>query len=457
MTYSSLISQAASGAYFGGKFALESADELVENPVTGEAIGDVSDEIAEAVRESEELSAQVDEVQKATRTVEIGNELVASAPQGDATMHEAALAQAGVAQTMNALGQSESDIRQAAQEAAMESYGKYSCAMESVMDVLKRVWQAIKDSVARIVQGVKNKFNRMWNSTASVLKRAKKLKDELKEKGDKWKDDEFTLKLSKGVMETLAVDGKFDPSDAMKAYASAKPNEHGKDIAESVKGISDAVLKATKELGEKADKDDFTDQDLQKVIDAAANMSTVLKSFKGANVAEYLGKHMKGGMIALPFGGKAVIAGISEDDSLSTSATLNSFTMRVEKISKGGVVGKEEKKVKGIAIAAAKKIPDDVESVVKSLEDFYNNGSKKMDDDIQKFRKDLDDAVNKVNESWNGKARNAMEGMSRSFVMPTQALRAAMSVCVYYIQVSNAMLTMGFEIAKNMKDKKDKD
>ena len=102
-------------------------------------------------------------MQQGETVAEIG-ESIAQREEG-ATPEEAALVQAGVAQTLDASDAPSEVVDEVTEGVATESYGRITVSMEGFKDVLKRMWQATKEFVTRIVNAIKDTWRRFWNST----------------------------------------------------------------------------------------------------------------------------------------------------------------------------------------------------------------------------------------------------------------------------------------------------
>lgn len=203
------------------------ASEEIVNPVTHEVVGEADSEIAELAVESLSISQEMDEIQRTTNVAEAGEVIADVATQvasRDATPEEEALVQAGAAQTAIAAGATASDVAEVADQVASESNGKFTVSNEGFVETIKNLWKKLQEWVMGLVQKIKNAWNRFWNSTEALKKKAAALKKALGEKTDV-KTEEKLTKWS-GYFRNLTTDGKFDPAASL-----AKFKNLGKDIS----------------------------------------------------------------------------------------------------------------------------------------------------------------------------------------------------------------------------------
>ena len=194
--------------------SIESMDvnEDIINPNTNEVVGEVDSELTELATEALSISNEVDEIQRTAGVAETGEviaNVASSVSRRDATPEEAALVQAGAAQTAFAAGGTSSDVADVANQVASESYGKFTVSAEGFVDTIKNLWRKLKEWVMNLIRKIKDTWNRFWNSTEALKKKAKKLLDLLKNKKDKKKDEH--LEKWSGYFKNITVKCKFDP------------------------------------------------------------------------------------------------------------------------------------------------------------------------------------------------------------------------------------------------------
>lgn len=435
-------------ATLGVSPAMESIDaETAEvvNPLDGETVQiDAVDDVALGT-EFATISAEVDEIQRATTAVELGEQTAqvaeAVAARGNVTPEEAALVQAGAAQTVIAAGGNEEDAAQVAEAVATESYDGITISTEGFKDFIKNMWQNIKDFVSRVIQGIKNAWNRFWNSTSKLKKKA----EELKKKVDDYKDELETDKIEKwkGYMTTLADTGSvsFDIGDIVKV--SGTYATQSKNIGAGIKNRLAKIGEIVKKLADAKSEDIQLETVKSFVKETAESLFNFKTTKESKSVIQIPGVNNFG--IAISFDAKDTVA-----------ETVNSFTAKQVSVKSNFNPKKKEPNFKPLALGEIKTACDNVVNIANGLDDWYNKGSKTADDDIQKLRKSIDDIVSKVEDGDNGAAKNAARGIGRLYVVPTQLLRASMALCVHYISVGNAVLAGANDsLSCHKKDKKD--
>ena len=149
---------------------------MITDPQTGEDVS-YDAEFASLVMESAEIAQDIEQVAETNEAVDTGETVadigdsIAQREEG-ATPEEAALVQAGVAQTLDASDAPSEVVDEVTEGVATESYGRIKVSMEGFKDVLKRMWQATKEFVTRIVNAIKDTWRRFLNSTSGVIKDA---------------------------------------------------------------------------------------------------------------------------------------------------------------------------------------------------------------------------------------------------------------------------------------------
>jgi hypothetical protein len=346
----------------------------VVNPFSGEAVELDGSADIELGAEFATISAEVDEIQRATTAVELGEQTAqvaqAVANRGNVTPEEAALVQAGAAQTVIAAGGNDEDAAQVAEVVATESHDGIVISVEGFVDFIKKMWQNIKDFVARVLQGLKNMFSRLWHSTASLKKKAEELK---KDAGD-YEDELETENIEswKGYMTSLADTGSvsFNIDDVVKVSTSY--SKDAKTIGTGVKARISKVSEIVKKLAD-TKTEDVSKKTINDFIDETAKSLFNFKTEKDS-------KSVK----SVPGVGNFAIE-ISFDKKDTVAETINSFTAKQTTIKSTFDPKKKEVKFKPLSLNDIKTTADNVVALVGGLDDWYNKGSKTADDDIQKF------------------------------------------------------------------------
>lgn len=449
----------ASSMSFGSS-SLESIgpDTDIVNPVTQEVV-DENNADAELAAEVATLSMEVDEIQRATIAHDVG-EAVASAAgavqaRGNATPEEAALIQAGAAQTVVATGGDVDTAEDVANAVATESYSGIVISNEGFVEWLKKVWQGIKDFVARVIQGIKNAWNRFWNSTASMKKKAEKIKKSLEDDyKDEFEDKDPKIESWSGWMTTLSSTKGivFDEKNIIpriKSYAKSAKDDIGKDVKDVIKICQDGAKAISDKKTEELKSDD-----LIKLVEPIMNKGL----FGSEPLGSRLGSGMTGKCHPMWFDNFCIASGHKEKKSdMAPNEVINSFKITGTKYHVTDFnPKKKDPKIAVLTKSQAIELCSAVIDLADGLDDWYNKGSKSADDDIQKFRKDIDELTSKVSEeSGNGIVKNRLQSAQRLFIIPTQALRGSMDICVHMIKCGNAALSYASATKGKLKKKDD--
>lgn len=159
--------------------AIEHAPEgFIEDQETGELV-DYSEEFAALVLESAEIVEDTETVAETADAIDNG-EVVAEIgdaieQRGEATPEEAALVQAGVANTLDATDAPEEVIEEVTEQVATESANGPVISMEGFKETLKRMWEGLKAFVADLLARIATNWKRFFNTTAGIVKDAAKL------------------------------------------------------------------------------------------------------------------------------------------------------------------------------------------------------------------------------------------------------------------------------------------
>lgn len=437
-------------------FALGSVSHSMESigPETTEVVNPIDNEVvslndgghdAEMGQALATISNEVDEIQRAVTAHDMGEQTAqiaqAIGKRGNVTQEEAALVQAGAAQTVIAAGGSTDDATQAAETVATESWGGgFTYSAEGFVETLKKIWQNIKDFVARVLQGIKNMWNRWWNSTAKMKKRAEELKKKANDdyKSEK-KSKDSKIESWKGYMKTLSLtDGiKFDIGQLVskaKEYES-NSSDVGSDVKECIKSLTDST-----KLADSAKTEGEVEKKITELLDKIKAGSGI---GQGSRLeSRHLGEKMNGAVSKLPLNNFGLAYGYRDNKGdVTINETINSYTVKAVDVHQTFNPKKKEVKEEPLSHANIVEICDHVIGIANGLDDWYNKGSKTADDDIQKLRKQIDEATSKVNDEGTGAARNAIKAIQRLFVIPTQLLRGSMAICSHFITVGNAFVS----------------
>lgn len=415
-------------------FGLE--DDIV-NPVTGDVVDDVDTEIAEMATESAELEAGFAEVQRATTAADIG-ETVAEAAQavqdrGDVSPEEAALIQAGAAQTLNGIGAPSSDIVEGAQEVASESAGVYTVATEGYMEKLKSAWQAIKDFVLGLIRKAKDFINRLWNSTAGVLKKVKKVEEVLKNKSEEKSEENIEKWYGYFTQLSETSSGKFKPESI-----TAEFKKYNTRVEKITGDVEDAITAMAGQA---------------KNVKAAFDFNAIATKLGTADVSKYLGKGFAGSVEELPLGNKVYVAGYNKNTDISLVARLNSIAHRV--VDASGEFKPKPKEVKFSVFTHAQitSLLDEVKAVIGKLEKWYNTGSKEAYKRIDTLQSEIDKAAKEAKDDASPAEKENMTAYQRCFVAAAQSVGGAISLCTHVIKTSNAAVALAATMAGKYKNK----
>ena len=150
--------------------AIENAPEgFIEDQETGELV-DYSEEFAALVLESAEIVEDTETVAETTDAIDNG-EVVAEIgdaieQRGEATPEEAALVQAGVANTLDATDAPEEVIEEVTETVATESANGPVISMEGFKETLKRMWEGLRAFVSDLLARIATNWKRFFNTTA---------------------------------------------------------------------------------------------------------------------------------------------------------------------------------------------------------------------------------------------------------------------------------------------------
>lgn len=418
--------------------AIENAPEgFIEDQETGELV-DYSEEFAALVLESAEIiedaetvADTVDAIDNGEVVAEIGD---AIEQRGEATPEEAALVQAGVANTLDATDAPEEIVEEVTEQVATESANGPVISMEGFKETLKRMWEALKAFVADLLGRIATNWKRFFNTTAGIVKDATKLAEKLKDRKD---GEDAQIKWSSSFA-LLAVEGKkFDAQEAVKAFGKLEniAKGAGAGMAQAISAASDGVV----------DINTSTSDKLGKVVaDILAGM--IAKSGAKSELADgVFGKAYKGGVAKYPFGDFALAYGY--DASLNQegdeAALINSFRVTSTKAHKDFDAKPEKAEFAALTKAQIEDLVKEVKSVANALDKFYNGGAKQIHKSIDALRGILDKTVAAVKDDISAEQKHSYKVAQRLYNVPVQLLRGEVELSIYVIRVLKAFITLG--------------
>ena len=228
-------------------FAMEDdqviTDEVVEN--TGEIEAGAA-EVVQQAGEVEELQAAIEDAEEGAETLgQIEGVLEESAESGEGVDETAAeIAEVAVESICARLG-----IRAAKKSfPAMEAFGSSNSrlsatkiALEGIGEHIKRIWEAIKSAIIRLVEKVKSFFIGLLKNTGLVITHLEKLLERAKSLPDDAKPKNADLS-NKSLARAFSIDKKADLNTAKKIVAN------GGKLLESAKVLADASAKFSGEI-----------------------------------------------------------------------------------------------------------------------------------------------------------------------------------------------------------------
>ena len=429
--------------------AIEKAPEgFIEDQETGELV-DYSEEFAalvlesaEIVEDTETVAETVDAIDNGEVVAEIGD---AIEQRGDATPEEAALVQAGVANTLDATDAPEEVIEEVTEQVATESANGPVISMEGFKETLKRMWEGLKAFVADLLARIATNWKRFFNTTAGIVKDAAKLEAKLKDRKD---GEDAQIKWSSSFA-LLAIDGKkFDAQEAVKAFGKleAIAKGAGKGLGQAVESIKGGVSQVLTKTG----------ADLGKAV--AGILTTVVeKSGAKSELADgVFGKAYKGGSAKFAFGDFALAYGYNAtlDQEGDEAALINSFRVASTKAHKDFDAKPEKAEFAALTKAQIEDLVKEVKSVANALDKFYNGGAKQIHKSIDALRDILDKTVAAVKDDITAEQKHNYKVAQRLFNVPVQLLRGEVELSIYVIRVLKAFITLGnVSAAKLVADK----
>lgn len=429
--------------------AIENAPEgFIEDQETGELV-DYSEEFAALVLESAEIVEDTETVAETADAIDNG-EVVAEIgdaieQRGEATPEEAALVQAGVANTLDATDAPEEVVEEVTEQVATESANGPVISMEGFKETLKRMWEGLKAFVADLLARIATNWKRFFNTTAGIVKDAAKLDEKLKDRKD---GEDAQIKWSSSFA-LLAVEGKkFDAQEAVKAFGK---------LETVAKGAGNGILAGIDVISDAASS--IVDEPASKLGKAVADVLASVISKVGAKdtlADNVFGKAYKGATIKYPFGDFAVAYGYnaSLDQEGDEAALINSFRATSTKAHKDFDAKPEKAEFAALTKAQIEDLVKEVKSVANALDKFYNNDSKKVHERVDALRKVFDKFIEATGESISAEQKHAYKVAQRLYNLPVQLLRGEIEKSVYVIRVLKAFITLGnVSAAKLVADK----
>lgn len=429
--------------------AIDNAPEgFIEDQETGELV-DYSEEFAALVLESAEIIEDAETVAEIADAIDNG-EVVAEIgdaieQRGEATPEEAALVQAGVANTLDATDAPEEVIEEVTEQVATESASGPVISMEGFKETLKRMWEGLKAFVADLLGRITSNWKRFFNTTAGIVKDATKLAEKLKDRKD---GEDAQIKWSSSFA-LLAVEGKkFDAQEAVKAFGKleAIAKGVGNGLTPAIETIKGGANQVTTKNG----------ADLSKAV--AGILATVIEKVgaKDALADNVFGKAYKGGSVKFAFGDFALAYGYnaSLDQEGDEAALINSFRVASTKAHKDFDAKPEKAEFAALTKAQIEDLVKEVKTVANALDKFYNTDSKKAHAATDALRKELDKQVEGAGEEVSAEQKHAYKVAQRLYNLPVQLLRGEVELSIYVIRVLKAFITLGnVSAAKLVADK----
>ena len=421
-----------------------SATPLADAAAQGE--GDITEAAAEAV----EVSNDVDVMQEAMYALEDGEEIAEVQSQVDnATQNDidnAAALQQTVMERVEGAGNVE-DVP------ATESRVGGKISVEGFKEWIKAAWEKIKEFAGNIYHKIKMLWKKFVNGTGRLQKRAKALKDKLKDKKDSFKDSDAKITYNSQIL-TNTKSGTFTPANAVTAAGEAL--KEGAGLEDFAKGRVAAVRDAVKPALKKDEVANLTQKGAKDLIEGVIN-NVVSKGFRGGDfsIDRRFGANAAVKYIPMEFGNKALFVSYDKEPE-TLSGTLNSFTVRFESIHKSFSSKTKDNEHKPLGKSECSGIADKVEEAAKKLESFFDKGTSNIEKEIDGLKEDINKGVKDQAELENASAygKEVAKGVQRAYVLPTQILRASVNYASYLVQLAGAALTVAEISADKLEDSK---
>lgn len=442
------------------KFSLEAfsveeeayeAGEATATPLADAAAQGEGDTVEAAV-DAAEVSTDVDVMQESINALEDGEEIatvqdqVENATEND--IQNAAAQQAMVMQQVEGR-----DSVDATTAPATESRVGGKISTEGFKEWLKAAWEKVKEFAANIYHKIKMIWKKFVNGTGRLQKRAKALKDKLKDKKDKLKDADAKITYHSTIL-AKTESGKFAPENAKEAAASvvALAKDLESDLKARVKATKDAIAPVL----DKSKTKNFTETEYVAAVKKVEKDLLPTKAVKDFGMDKRFGQRAQVKYTPMDFGNKAFFYVIPRDNE-TMGAALNGFTARFENVHGSFSGGKtKDNEHAPLSFGDIKDIADKVEDAAKELEKFFDKGTGNVDKEIDTLKEDISKAVKEAAEQddYSSYGKEAVKGVQRAYVVPTQLLRAAVNGASYLVQLAGAALTVAEISADKYEDSK---
>lgn len=270
-------------------FAMED-DTVVENTGAPEAAAEVEAGAAEVVQQTgevEELQAAIEDAEEGAETLEkIEGVLEESAESGEGVDETAAeIAEVAVESICARLG-----IRSSKSFPAMESFGSQNSrlsatkiALENIGEHIKRIWEAIKAAVKRLIEKVKSFFVGLIKNTGLLIKHLEALQERAKSIPDGATPVKNVLENT-SLAKAFSINKKADLNTAKTILAnSGKLFETAKKVSAASADFSGAILKASESASTEGAYESSRES-LQKAIQAATEQLGSVARAQGVGV-----------------------------------------------------------------------------------------------------------------------------------------------------------------------------
>lgn len=436
-----------------GKFSLEAFsiedEEFAAGETTATELNDAAaqgeGEITSAAVDAAEVSNDVDVMQEAMFALEDGEEIadvqenVDNATQND--IDNAAALQQTVMERVEGKGNVE-DVP------ATESRVGGRISTEGFREWIKAAWEKIKEFAGNIYHKIKMLWKRFVNGTGRLLKRVEKLKEKLKDKKSEAKKD-AKIKLNLSIL-ALTSSGKFDPKTAYGQLGDFAKN--AKNIGPNLKEMVKACKEAADKCKAEAVKDTTEEQYNQFLKNQAEGLFKELGSGKDFNLDKRFGK-LRAKYEAMGMGNKAMFVCV-DTEAATLSSVYTSISIRFETLYRNWNTSTKDNEHSPLSKGECEKVASEIETVAKELQNFFEKDTSTVDKDIGSLKDTLDKNVKDSAENPSAFGKEIYKGMQRIYVLPTQALRAAVNVASFFVQVAGAYLTLADVSADKLEDDK---
>lgn len=436
-----------------GKFSLEAFEEEAIAAAQGDtnttelsdAAAQGEQDIVEAATDAVEVSNDVDVMQEAMFALEDGEEIaevqdqVENATQAD--IDNAAALQQTVMERVEGKGNVE-DVP------ATESTVGGRISTEGFKEWIKAAWEKIKEFASNIYNKIKMIWKKFVNGTGRLLKRVEALKEKLKNKKDKLKD-EAKIKLNLPVL-ALTSSGKFDPKVAYGQLAtfvkecdaiSANPKDALKELKKVVDECKAEAAKDTDEAGYMS----FLKEQAEGLLD-------YVEHSKEFTLDKRFGK-LKVIYAPSDLGNKAIFTCVDKD-AQSLTTVFNSVSYRFENLHRNWNTATKDNEHPALTKAQCQDIANSIEKAAKSLQNFFEKDTFSFEKDISGIKEAIEKAIKESKENVSAYGKEIFKGLQRVYVIPTQLLRMSMNISSFYVQQAGAFLTLADVSADKLEDDK---